>query len=50
MMDRCHLKGLRQILGLTTTYIDRSHTNQYVFAHAATRASASAARIMSIMP
>ena len=29
-MDAFQLKGIRQILKITTTYIDRSHTNAFV--------------------
>ena len=29
-----YLKGLRQILGITAAYIDRSHTNEYVYREA----------------
>ena len=30
-MDAFHLKGLRQILKITTTFIEREHTNAYVY-------------------
>ena len=30
-LNTMQLKGLRQILNITTTYIDRTHTNEFVF-------------------
>ena len=30
-IDAFHLKGLRQILRITTTYVDRAHSNQFVY-------------------
>ena len=40
-LDTFHLRGLRQILRITTTFIDRSHTNEYVYARAAEAVAAS---------
>lgn len=34
-MQTPHLKGFRQILEITTTYVDRAHTHAYVYAKAA---------------
>ena len=33
-LDTFQLKGLRQILKITTTYVDRQHSNAYVYARA----------------
>lgn len=33
-LETFHLRGLRQILKITTTYVDRTHTNEYVYAQA----------------
>ena len=33
-LDTFQLKGLRQILKITTTYVDRHHSNAYVYARA----------------
>lgn len=33
-LETLHLKGLRQILEITATYVDRTHTNKYVYARA----------------
>ena len=37
-LDVIHLKGLRQILRITTTHVNRTHTNEYVYLQA-TRAA-----------
>ena len=38
-MDAFQRKGLRQILHITTTYVDRTHTNDYVYREANRRAN-----------
>ena len=37
-IDAFHLKGLRQILGIQTTYVDRTNTNEHVYNSANHRA------------